>query len=179
MSEEIPFRNISAGHSTKSQNSWQLPEFNPKNALIVILAVVVLALALYIYKPQLFKAVNIRKGTDAVSGGQKAEPKKDIKSSGYSAVFLTSNQVYFGKFSDADSNYPKLREVYYLRVERPLQPPPATESAQPDISLVKLGNELHGPVDEIKFNRGQILFVEDLKTDSKIVKAIEEFKSKK
>lgn len=171
MSEEI--RNISSEHHSKKS---ALPDFTPQNVLIFILVVVVFVGALYIFKPSLFNSLS----------GKSSAPKTDqktttaeVKGSGYSAIFLSNNQVYFGKLTDASSQYPKLTDVYYLRVDRPLQPPPATESAQPDVQLVKLGNELHGPTDEIKFNREQILYIEDLKSDSRIVKAIEEFKARK
>lgn len=93
-------------------------------------------------------------------------------STDYQAVFLANGQVYFGMFSDGLSG-PRLADIYYLRVQRTIQP--AGEEAQPDIQLVKLGNEVHGPKDEMRLNRDQILFIEDLKEDGKVVKAIREF----
>lgn len=171
MNEETSMRNLSEHHP---QRRGGLPEFNIANVLVVILVLVVSAMGLYIFNPELFKWVPGKAKTVA-----KPEVKQGEKSSNYSAVFLANNQVYFGKLLDANSAYPRLQEVYYLRVQGPLQPPPATESAQPDMQLVKLGNELHGPVDEIKFNKEQILYIEELKKDSRIVKAIEEFKARK
>ena len=96
--------------------------------------------------------------------------------SGYQAVFLTNDQVYFGKLAKVDSQYPVLREVYYLQVTQTLQPRNANEPAT-NINLVKLGGELHGPADAMYLNRDQILFYEDLKTDSQVVKAIEQYKA--
>lgn len=109
--------------------------------------------------------------------------------SGWSAVFLTNNQVYFGKVSNLDSNYATLKEVYYLRVQKTLQPSAsggdvkvegntAAQAQKNELSLIKLGNELHGPMDEIKLNRQHILYVEELKEDSKVVKAISDYKAK-
>src|SRR3989344_289740 len=167
----IADRDNSEEHPRKRGFKW--PEFTLGNVLIIILALALVAVGLYAFKPELFKG--LPKGQKPA----KQEAKQEAKSSGYSAVFMTNNQVYFGKLSDSNTPLPKLREVYYLRVDRPLQPPPATESAQPDVQLVKLGNELHGPVDEIQFNRDQILYIEELKSDSRIVKAIEEFKKRK
>lgn len=89
----------------------------------------------------------------------------------YQAVFLTNNQVYFGKLTNTESQYPVLRDIYYLQVGQALQPP--SETPQPELRLIKLGAELHGPEDEMFINRDQILFYEDLKADSQIVKAIE------
>jgi len=98
----------------------------------------------------------------------------------YQAVFLTNNQVYFGKLSSPKSDYPVLRDIFYLQVTQTLQPqdpsvPPPVGGQQ--IQLVKLGNELHGPMDEMKINKDQILFIEDLKLGSQVVQAIEAFKT--
>ncbi|MBU2575853.1 hypothetical protein KKF64_02080, partial [Patescibacteria group bacterium] len=66
-------------------------------------------------------------------------------------------------------------------VTRPLQ---QTEEGQQqatdqqgELSLVKLGNELHGPTDSMFINRDHVLFVEDLKDDSNVVQAIDNYKS--
>mgnify|MGYP001567471508 CR=1 FL=1 len=94
---------------------------------------------------------------------------------GYQAVFLTNDQVYFGKLSKIDSSYPVLRDVYYLQVTQALQPRDSNTPAT-NINLVKLGGELHGPKDEMVINRDHILFFEDLKDDSQIVTAIAQSK---
>ncbi len=103
------------------------------------------------------------------------------KSSGYQAVFLTNGQVYFGKMAEGDTNYTMLKDIYYLQVvqQPPLQGSTATSTSQqqPQISLVKLGNELHGPVDEMHISRSQILFYEDMKSDSQVIKAIQSYKA--
>jgi hypothetical protein len=61
-------------------------------------------------------------------------------------------------------------------VETPLQQTQegtaAQSSTQSELSLVKLGNELHGPQDEMKINASQVLFTERLRSDSKVVDAI-------
>jgi hypothetical protein len=38
--------------------------------------------------------------------------------------------------------------------------------------LVKLGNELHGPTDELYINPNQVVFYEFLRDDSKVVESI-------
>jgi len=93
----------------------------------------------------------------------------------YQAVFLDNNQVYFGKLHNADSDYPVLRDIYYLRVTRKLQPQDPEAAVAPDINLVKLGTELHGPTDEMKINKDHILFIEDLGENSQVVTAIKNF----
>jgi len=93
----------------------------------------------------------------------------------YQAVFLDNNQVYFGRLTNTASAYPVLKDIFYLRVTQPLQPP-SGGATQPDINLVKLGTELHGPSDEMRINKEHILFIEDLKADSEVTKAINNFK---
>jgi hypothetical protein len=92
------------------------------------------------------------------------------------AVFLSNGQVYFGHVSHENSKWVILKEVFYLQVQQPLQPPKdAATNEQPQVSLVKLGNELHGPQDEMKIDRDDIIFIEDMKSDSKVNQAIGEF----
>ena len=100
----------------------------------------------------------------------------DKNSSEWQAVFLSNGQVYFGQSSSLNRDTVNLKNIYYLQVTQALQPDgtPAAQQ-QGELSLVKLGNELHGPVDAMQINRDHILFIEDLKKDGKVVKAIEKY----
>lgn len=154
--------------------------------LLIIILIVVLLLggmgALFIIKPEWMPIQIVTPNSPLVSSTTKA--------SGYSAVFLTNNQIYFGKLKNIDSDYPVLTDVYYLRVQRSLsentednvkvedKKSPVPE-AKNELTLIKLGSELHGPTDEIKLNREHIMFIEDLKEDGKVVQAIKNHKSKK
>lgn len=95
---------------------------------------------------------------------------------GYQAVFLTNNQVYFGKVSSLDSKYVSLTDIYYIQLTQALQSQSQTNTAPQNLNLVKLGSELHGPTDKMLINRDQILFIEDLKSDSQVVSAITNYK---
>jgi len=95
---------------------------------------------------------------------------------GYQAVFLTNGQVYFGHLYWQNHQYPVLRDVFYLQVTQPPQPIRAGETPPTNINLVKLGGELHGPTDEMLINRDTVLFIETLKSDSRVVSAIEQLK---
>ncbi len=97
----------------------------------------------------------------------------------YQAVFLTNGQVYFGKLYRENSSFPILREVYYLQVAQSPQPLQEGQVPPANINLVKLGGELHGPQDIMQINRDQILFIEDLKSDSKVAQAIKQFQAPK
>ncbi len=89
----------------------------------------------------------------------------------YQAVFLDNAQVYFGKLEQSNGNFFLLTDVYYLQ----------TGSVGIDqisnLSLTKLGNEAHGPEDRMEINKDHILFIEDMKPESKVVRAILEYKS--
>jgi hypothetical protein len=107
------------------------------------------------------------------------------KLSGYQAVFLTNGQVYFGKVSNPNDQYVKLTSIFYLQTSggsssstnqsdsTAASTANSTDpNAQTQLSLVKLGNELHGPADSMSINRDQILFIEDLKASGQVYQAI-------
>lgn len=97
-----------------------------------------------------------------------------VRTEGYQAVFLTNGQVYFGKLTSMDAKNVVIEDIYYLQVEGQIQP---ERGQQPKLSLVKLGNELHGPFDKMVINRDQVLFWENLKDDGRVVSAIKQHKS--
>ena len=86
-----------------------------------------------------------------------------IDSNAYQAVFLTNDQIYFGHLKNINPNYLILSDVYYVKVDQ-------SGSGQ----LVKLGTgEPHGPKDKMIINQDQVLFWENLKFDSPVVKTIQ------
>ena len=96
-----------------------------------------------------------------------------VDSDKYQAVFLSDGQIYFGKLSDVDKHYSVLEDIFYLQVRNSNTLQEGSASAQePEIQLVKLGNEIHGPVDKMIINSDQILFWENLKEDGRVSEAI-------
>ncbi|MBN1778766.1 MAG: hypothetical protein JW816_00895 [Candidatus Buchananbacteria bacterium] len=103
----------------------------------------------------------------------------------YQAVFLDNGQVYFGKITKMADDYINLRDIYYLQaVDQPLQTSQqgdttttANQQTQQQLKLIKLGNEIHGPKDEMSINRSHVVIIEDLKDDSQVVKAIKNYLS--
>lgn len=102
----------------------------------------------------------------------------DVDKDGYQAVFLNNGQVYFGKLQTSGSEYLKLSDVWYLRASE-------TDSKSTDkiqqssgdsanATIIKLGNEIHGPKDAMLISKSQVLFYENLKDDGKVVKAIKD-----
>jgi hypothetical protein len=91
----------------------------------------------------------------------------------YQSVFLVNGQVYFGKLEKASGDYFRLTDIWYLQLTQPLQPEQSGASAaQSNPELIKLGDEMHGPEDEMIIKDEQILFFENLKDSGKVVETI-------
>jgi|SRR3989338_683606 len=81
----------------------------------------------------------------------------------YQAVFLTNDQTYFGRLKIISSDYLILLDVYYVKIDE--------DGAG---QLVKLGSiEPHEPENKMTINRDQILFWENIKFDSSVLKKIQ------
>ncbi len=113
------------------------------------------------------------------NGGVKSE-RKFVDGGKLQAVFLNGGQVYFGNIKELNDKYVQMDNIYYLRVNQTVQPNQQSatgqQAAQNDISLVKLGCELHGPTDEMQINREQVIFWENLKDDGQVAKAVADYK---
>ena len=103
-----------------------------------------------------------------------------IDSGKYQAVFFTNGQVYFGKLQQAGSEYMKLTEIYYLQTQAgaatDANNPQTTTNDQSNVQLIKLGDEIHGPEDQMIISKDQVLFYENLKADGKVAKSIDQYK---
>lgn len=102
------------------------------------------------------------------------------QASDWQAVFLSNGQVYFGKITDNSKDEITLNNIYYLQVvTKPLQRTAEGETAsaegQQELTLIKLGNELHGPTDRMVINRDHVLLTEVLRNDSRVVQAIDQY----
>lgn len=94
----------------------------------------------------------------------------------WSGVFLTNGQAYFGHFYSGPGEYARLREVYYVLATQ-LQSQDPSVAPQTQLTLQKLGGEIHGPTQEMKIWKQQILFTEELRPDSAVVLTIAQLKS--
>ena len=87
----------------------------------------------------------------------------------YQAVVLNNGQVFFGKLENSSSQYPVLRDVFYIVSQ--VNP----ETKQAANVLVRRGGEPHGP-EYMVLNRQSILMIEPVKDDSQVAKFIAEQK---
>lgn len=111
----------------------------------------------------------------ALGGGGKPE-QSYVDDSKLQAVFLNGGQVYFGDINELNGKYLSMNNIYYLRVNQQVQPNQST-TGNNDVSLVKLGCELHGPQDNMVINREQVIFWENLKDDGQVAKAVKEYQT--
>ncbi len=87
-------------------------------------------------------------------------------------VFLSNGQAYFGHFHSPPGEYATLREVYYVLATQLQTQDPQQAAQGPQLTLQRLGSEIHGPKQEMRIPKTAILFVEELRPDSKLLDAI-------
>jgi hypothetical protein len=103
-----------------------------------------------------------------------------IDESKYQAVFFTNGQVYFGKLRQLGGGYFRLTDVFYIQAataDSSKNPQETSEKQSSDMQLIKLGNEVHGPDDEMIISQDQVLFFENLKKDGKVAGSITQYNS--
>lgn len=111
----------------------------------------------------------------AFASSNKQQQSKYVNNKELQAVFLNGGQVYFGHITGVTSQYLTLGNVYYLRVNSSQPDTSKTTTNSNDVSLVKLGCELHGPEDQMVINQEQVIFWENLKSSGQVAKAVTQF----
>ena len=106
-------------------------------------------------------------------GGPKAEDSY-VDTNRLQAVFLNTGQVYFGNVKALNSKYFVLSNIYYLQTSSGSSTS-STSSSNTSVSLVKLGCELHEPLDQMVINRDQVTFWENLGDNGQVAKAVATF----
>lgn len=123
-------------------------------ALLLSITIIILAIA----------------GLTFFSGNSEA---RTVAKDKYQAVFLNNGQVYFGNIRTLNDKHLNLVNIYYLQTNGSEEQ--ATQQTN-NVSLVKLGCELHAPYDQMVINKEQVLFWENLQDGSQVVKAIAQYK---
>jgi len=145
-------------HSQRPSTDGRRKKVSRKRLFIIAGVVIPLALALF-----------------ALSWFRIIGPLAGVKNDRYQAVFLTNDQVYFGKVISMTSETITLRDVYYLKQKNGEDTTKTDQSSQ-QVQLAKLGasGEVHNPDNEMRINRTQVLFWENMKDDSQVVKTIKQ-----
>lgn len=107
-------------------------------------------------------------------GGPKSESKY-VDTSKLQAVFLNTGQVYFGNIKSLNNSYFVLSNIYYLQAANNNGSNSSNNNANNNITLVKLGCELHEPYDQMVINSDQVTFWENLQDNGQVAKAVATF----
>ncbi len=98
---------------------------------------------------------------------------KFIDTKNLQAVFLNSGQVYFGNIKEVNSSYFDLTNIFYLQSKSGTTATSSTSASS--VTLVKLGCELHAPLDQMIINTSQVSFWENLSPSGQVAKAVATF----
>ncbi|MHB1864818.1 MAG: hypothetical protein ACYCPS_01475 [Candidatus Saccharimonadales bacterium] len=94
------------------------------------------------------------------------------------AVFLNTGQVYFGNIKTINSSYFVLTNIFYLQTSNngsssnSSSSSSSTSNAKSTVTLVKLGCEIHAPLDQMIINRSSVTFWENLSPSGQVAKAV-------
>jgi hypothetical protein len=109
-----------------------------------------------------------------VFGNGSTNEGKYVQTTKLQAVFLNTGQVYFGNIKTLNNDYLVLDNIYYLQTANSSSSS-SSSSANTSVSLVKLGCELHAPLDQMIINRAQVTFWENLSPSGQVAKAVATF----
>lgn len=118
-----------------------------KKTVLIILVAVILALALGAYTT--FKILN---------------KSQDMKASKFTAVYMVSGDIYFGKMDWFP--WPRLKTVWYLQRS-------VDQQNQPQLGVAPFKKIIWSPIDEIYINPKQIILWTKIKAGSELAKALE------
>ncbi len=103
-------------------------------------------------------------------GGPKSESSY-VYGNKLQAVFLNTGQVYFGNIKSINPQYLVLTNIFYLQTNNNGSSS-SSSTSNTNVSLVKLGCELHAPYDQMVINMSQVTFWENLHNYGQVGKAV-------
>lgn len=89
----------------------------------------------------------------------------------YQVVYLTSGQIYFGKLQNTSGQYLSLKDVYTIDSQAPSSNDATGSVATPN-KILKVSQQVYGPDDSMAIRSDQVQFWQNLRSDSKVSKAI-------
>lgn len=90
----------------------------------------------------------------------------------YQVVYLVTGQIYFGKLQNKGGQYLTLRNVYTVE-NQTASSNSTTGSVTTPSKILKVSQQVYGPDDSMAIRADQVQFWQNLRSDSKVVKAIE------
>ena len=92
-----------------------------------------------------------------------------VKAGNWYAVKLVDGEIFYGQIKDTAADPVIIENVYY-NYDQQKGDKAASETG--NLRLVKRGEETHGPDGTMNIVRSQVLYMESLKDDSKVLEAI-------
>lgn len=108
------------------------------------------------------------------TGGPKSEDKY-VDTNRLQAIFLNTGQVYFGNIKSLNNRYFVVTNIYYLQTTNNNNNNGSSSNSASNVTLVKLGCELHEPYDQMIINSDQVTFWENLQDGGQVAKAVSTF----
>lgn len=94
-----------------------------------------------------------------------------IDGSTYQVIYLTTGQAYFGKLQNTGGEYLVMKGPYVAQdVQQPNSGKKADTASQ--TTLVKVKDQVYGPDDSMAIRSQNVLFWQNLRSDSKVTQAI-------
>jgi hypothetical protein len=100
----------------------------------------------------------------------KPEKNSPSVSTGWYSVKLVDGEIFYGQIADTAADPVIIKNVYYNYDQTKDANKPVDETAS--LKLVKRGKETHGPDGSMDVVRAQVIYMESLSTDSKVLQAI-------
>jgi len=88
------------------------------------------------------------------------------------AVKLVNGEIFYGQISDTKADPVVIANAYYNYDQTKEKDASSPASETGNLRLVKRGQETHGPAGTMDIVRSQVLFMEPMKSDSKVLQAI-------
>lgn len=94
---------------------------------------------------------------------------------GWYAVKLLNDEIYYGQIENKSTDPIIISNVYYNYDQLNKNEDEVNETG--NLRLVKRGKETHGPAGSMSIVRAQVVYMEPLKEDSKVLKAILDYEN--
>ena len=106
---------------------------------------------------------------------QQAGQVNSAKNQNWYAVKLVNGEIFYGQISDTKSDPVVMSNVYYNYDQTATADGKKEIPQTANLRLVKRGKETYGPSGSMNIIRVQVLYLEPLKADSKVLQAILEY----
>jgi hypothetical protein len=154
--------------SKKELSQIEIPKIRPNyeslyKRITAVMAVIIIGLVLYWF-------FGVRGG-----GGEVVE-EPGVTTRWY-AVKLVTEETFYGQIEDTGADPVVIKNVYYNYDQLSEESGSEAGEGGGNLRLVKRGKETHGPEGTMNIVRAQVVYMEPLKDESKVLKAILDYEN--